>query len=243
MRIVAIDAGNSRIKWGVWEDEWSSRSEVPTAEVGMLADALDRLAPPIAIHACSVAGPAVRNWLDAWARSRGIALHWLASSRERCGVRNAYREPTQLGADRWAALIAAWHLIRGAALVVNAGTAVTIDALCAQGAFRGGVIVPGLSLMTTSLASGTAGLPAAKGAFAQFPDNTDDAIATGALNAVCGAVDRMRSALLTSGAPAQVVLSGGAAPALEPHLEAPVLTVPYLVLEGLRIVASMEHGA
>ena len=126
MRIVAVDAGNSRIKWGVWEDEWSNQGTLPTAAIHRLAAVLESLPPPYAIYASSVAGMEVRNRLDAWAQQRDIEVHWLKSSRERCGVRNAYREPTQLGSDRWAALIAAWHLLRGAALVVNAGTAVTI---------------------------------------------------------------------------------------------------------------------
>jgi type III pantothenate kinase len=243
MRIIAVDAGNSRIKWGVWEDEWSNQGSVPTAQIDTLGEALNSL-PACAIHASSVAGPDVRRWLDTWAQQRGREVQWLASSRERCGVRNAYREPTQLGTDRWAGLIAAWHLVRGAALVVNAGTAVTVDALTAQGVFRGGVILPGLALMAGSLASGTAGLPRAHGAFAEFPDNTDDAIASGALLAVCGAIDRMRGALTQLGdEPPQIVLSGGAAPAIEAQLGRPAMKVPYLVLEGLRIVASAEHAA
>ena len=242
MRIVAVDAGNSRIKWGVWEDEWANQGSVPTAQIDTLADTLNSL-PPCAIHASSVAGAGVRRRLDTWAQQNGREVHWLTSSRERCGVRNAYREPTQLGTDRWAGLIAAWHLIGGAALVVNAGTAVTVDALTAQGVFRGGVILPGLALMASSLASGTAGLPRAQGAFAEFPDNTDDAIASGALLAVCGAIDRMCNALSRIGDEPQIVLSGGAAPAIEARLGRPVVNVPYLVLEGLRVVASAEHAA
>jgi type III pantothenate kinase len=175
--------------------------------------------------------------LDGWAALHGATVHWLSSAREQCGVRNSYREPTQLGADRWSGLIAAWHLVKGAALVVNAGTAVTIDALSSQGVFLGGVILPGLTLMSASLARATAGLPQTQGDYAAFPDNTADAIATGALLAVCGAIDRMRERLRISDAAPQIVLSGGAAPSIEARLEAAVLSVPNLVLEGLRIVA------
>jgi type III pantothenate kinase len=242
MRVIAVDAGNSRIKWGVWEDEWSSQGSTPTAHVDTLGAAWSTLPRGYAIYASSVAGPHVRTWLDEWARMRGIEVHWLASRQEQCGVRNAYREPGQLGTDRWASLIAAWHFVRGAALVVNAGTAVTIDALDSAGAFRGGVIVPGLDLMAGALVSGTAGLPAAPGAFAAFPDNTADAIASGALLAVCGAIDRMSNGLAGGGATPQIVLSGGAAVAVAARLGVPVLNVPYLVLEGLRIVAQSEHA-
>jgi len=242
MRVLAVDAGNSRIKWGVWEDEWSSQDATPTLQVDTLSAVWSSLLPAHAIFASSVAGPHVRTWLDEWARTHGMQVHWLVSRKEQCGVRNAYREPSQLGTDRWASLIAAWHFVRGAALVVNAGTAVTIDALDAEGVFRGGVILPGLALMASALASGTAGLPAAPGAFAVFPDNTADAIASGALLAVCGAIDRMSRALVESGATPQIVASGGTAAAVSARLGMPVLSVPYLVLEGLRIVAEAEHA-
>jgi type III pantothenate kinase len=128
-------------------------------------------------------------------------------------------------------------------VVVNAGTAVTIDALSADGVFRGGLIMPGVNLMTSALASGTAGLPHVQGVFSVFPDNTADAIASGAMLAVCGAIDRMRRALLKAGPAPQIVLSGGTAAAIEARLDAPVLILPYLVLEGLRIVAVTELAA
>jgi type III pantothenate kinase len=243
MLIVAVDAGNTRIKWGVWEAGWTRQDSVPTSQVEALGAEWNDLQPPDAIHASSVAAPRVREWLDAWARLRAIPVHWLSSRSEQCGVRNAYREPAQLGADRWASLIAAWHLIGAAAVVVNAGTAVTIDALSGQGVFRGGVILPGLTLMASALASGTAGLPRVQGAFVEFPDNTADAIETGAVHAVCGAIGRMRDVLASGGALPQLVLSGGAASAIEHRLEPPVLRVPYLVLEGLRIVADSGRAA
>lgn len=243
MRIVAVDAGNSSIKWGVWEDEWSSQGSMPTAQFDTLAAAWESVPLPYAIFASNVAGAQVRNSLDAWAAPRGIEVQWLASRREQCGVRSAYREPGQLGADRWASLIAAWHLVGGAALVVNAGTAVTIDALDREGVFHGGVIMPGLALMASALASGTAGLPHTRGTFAAFPDNTADAIASGALLAVCGAIDRMHSTLSALGTRPQIVLSGGAAPAIAAQLNAPTLSVPYLVLEGLRVVANAGLAA
>ncbi len=242
MRVLAVDAGNSRIKWGVWEDEWSTQGITATVQLDTLEAAWSSLLPCYAVYASNVAGPHVRSWLDEWAGARGIEVHWLTSRHEQCGVRNAYREPSQLGTDRWASLIAAWRIVRGAALVVNAGTAVTIDTLDSAGVFRGGVILPGLALMASALVSGTAGLPAAPGAFAVFPDNTADAIASGALVAVCGAIDRMSNALVESGATPQIVLSGGAAPAIAARLGMPVLNVPYLVLEGLRIVAEAEHA-
>ena len=242
MSILAVDAGNSRIKWGLWEGRWSRQDSVTTGEVPLLADAWAALTTPRYMIACSVAGAQVSEWLDAWAHSQGITLRWVTSQREQCGVRNRYREPAQLGADRWVALIAVRNLVEGAALVVNAGTAVTIDALTQEGEFLGGLIVPGLDLMADALTRGTAGLPGAGGAVAQFPGNTVDAIASGAMQSVCGAVERMERALAGRGAEPQILLSGGAARAILDHLGRPARVIPNLVLEGLRVIAADECG-
>ncbi|MEO8627578.1 MAG: type III pantothenate kinase, partial [Betaproteobacteria bacterium] len=194
------------------------------------------------VIACSVAGAHVCDWLEQWWRDRGDTLRWLTSQPEQCGVRNSYRDPHTLGADRWAALIAARHQVQGSALVVNAGTAITINALSIDGAFLGGLILPGLDLMAAALATGTARLPHAPGAFAVFPDNTADAIAAGAIHAVCGAIERIALAMAQIGNVPQLLLSGGGASTLQPHLAQPALVVPHLVLEGLRVVALDEYG-
>src|SRR5690349_5288723 len=243
MRMIALDAGNSRIKWGVWDAKWMHQDSLPTTSYAALFNAWDAVERPYAMFGSNVAGPQLRAGIDAWARALGIEIHWIVSRAQQCGVRNRYRDPAQLGTDRWASLIGAWALVHQAAVVVNAGTAVTIDALDDEGVFHGGVILPGLTLMASALASGTAGLADTPGAFAPFPNNTADAIATGALLAVCGAIDRMRCALSQSGYAVPIVLSEGAAPAFAPHLSAPVVRVHYSVLDGLRVIADDAHSA
>src|SRR4029077_13157335 len=111
-----------------------------------------------------------------------------------------------------------------------------------EGKFLGGLIVPGLDLMASVLARGTAGLPRAPGVIAQFPESTADAIASGAMQSVCGAIERMERALAERGAEPQILLSGGAAQAIRNHLGRPVRLVPNLVLEGLRWIAAEESG-
>jgi type III pantothenate kinase len=114
MPILAVDAGNTRIKWGLWEGQWLRQESVPTLEVPLLAAAWQELPAPRQLVACSVAGKRVGDWLDGWARAQGLAVRWVTSQREQCGVRNGYRSPAQLGADRWAGLIAArsWLSVR-----------------------------------------------------------------------------------------------------------------------------------
>ncbi len=242
MGILAVDAGNSRIKWGLWDGGWLRQDSVAKGDAPLLAVAWQALDKPRSVIASNVAGPEVSEWLDVWARSQGLAVRWVTSQPEQCGVSNGYLEPTQLGADRWAALVAARHLAGGAALAVNAGTAVTIDALTQEGEFLGGLIVPGLDLMAAALARGTAGLTRAAGAIAPFPGTTADAIASGAMQSVCGAIERMERALAERGSKPQILLSGGAAQAIRNHLGRPARLIPNLVLEGLRMIAVEEGG-
>jgi type III pantothenate kinase len=242
MSLLAVDAGNSRIKWGLWDGGWLRQDSVAKDDALLLAAAWQLFDTPRHVIASNVAGAHVSEWLNAWARSNGLVVRWVTSQPEQCGVSNGYREPAQLGADRWAALVAARHLAAGAALAVNAGTAVTIDALTQEGEFLGGLIVPGLDLMAAALARGTAELPRAPGVIAQFPGSTADAIASGAMQSVCGAIERMERALAERGTQPQILLSGGAAHAIRNHLGRPVRLVPNLVLEGLRRIATEESG-
>ena len=146
----------------------------------------------------NVAGEAMRVRVEAQLTRWRLTPEWLTATDAACGVTNRYARPAQLGADRWASLVAAWRrsnltdLFPPACIVVNAGTAVTIDALDSDGVFRGGLILPGIALMLQALAENTSGLRVATGAFREFPDNTADAIFSGAIQAVCGAIEQMR---------------------------------------------------
>ena len=135
----------------------------------------------------NVAGEAARVRLEAQLARWRIAPEWLTAGAAACGVQNRYARPAQLGADRWASLCAARRrsladdLFPPACVVVNAGTAVTVDALDADGVFRGGLILPGLRLMLRALAENTAALKVAPGEMRPFPDNTADALYSGAM--------------------------------------------------------------
>ena len=118
------------------------------------------------------------------------------------------------------------------------GTALTIDALNAEGVFLGGIIVPGLALMRGALNRGTAQLPLDAGAHQVFPCNTQDAISTGSIEACSGAVQRMHAQLWAqTAARPHCVASGGAIQAMAPHLPFPVTINDNLVLDGLREIA------
>ena len=236
--VLAIDAGNTRIKWGLHDgSRWRARAWVATAQAGRLKAAFTRLPRPHAIVISNVAGSSLREKLRQTLPA-APAPRWIRSAREGAGIRSSYAAPAQLGCDRWAALIGARRLFDGAAVVVNAGTALTVDALTADGVFAGGMIAPGVQLMRHALADHTAGLKLRPGRFSFFPDSTGDAIMSGAINASCGAIERMARFLEDAGqAPPLCVISGGAAALLAPHLNLEVKLVDNLVLEGLLTIA------
>ena len=239
MRILAIDAGNTRIKWG-WYDgvRWLRQSWVASAGADKLGAALAMVAPPDRIVISNVAGSAVRNSLAAALEPFRVEPCWIEGQARQCGVTSSYGDPAQLGSDRWAALIGAWHLFHGPCVVVNAGTTMTVDALSNDGVFLGGLIVPGVDMMRAALVENTAQLKLDEGRFTYFPDSTADAIMSGAINALAGSIERMLRLMQETGQIAPlVVLSGGAAALLEPQLNARVELVDNLVLEGLIRIA------
>ena len=239
MRILAIDAGNTRIKWGLHEDgSWRAQGWVATARAASLVRAWARLDRPDAIIVANVAGAPAAAALGRAARRFKRRVRYAKSVERQCGVRNSYDAPGQLGADRWGALIGAWSRHRGACLVVGAGTTLTVDALSADGVFLGGLIVAGADLMRSALARNTAQLRPRGGRFAFFPARTADAIESGAINALAGAIDRMRRYLREAGEdPVLTMLSGGHARMLSGHLNGSVELVDNLVLEGLICIA------
>lgn len=231
MKVLCLDCGNTRLKWGLREGgAWTAQGALALPRLAELSIEAER------IIACNVAGGTGRRAIEGFGDGLGIAVEWVRSQERQCGVVNGYERPQQLGVDRWAALIGARALHGGPALVVMAGTATTIDVLDGDGAFRGGLIVPGLTMMREALAAGTADLPDAAGEYRPLPRNTLDAIATGCLDATLGAIERVFARIV--GAPnALCLLSGGAAPAIAPHLNVATRTVENLVLEGVARIA------
>jgi len=183
----------------------------------------------------------------------GPSVNWLKPAANAYGLTNLYQPPESLGADRYAALIAAHHRCLGACVVVNVGTAMTVDMLTNEGHFLGGFIVLGPDLMRASLHGGTAGVkaaitasapaPAAHSCAAEWPTTPEPtttaiAVAQGIGYALSGGVmEACRRIQVAVGETPTVVLSGGARAALRPYLSGTVIETDELVLEGLAWVA------
>ncbi|MDH5633157.1 MAG: type III pantothenate kinase [Gammaproteobacteria bacterium] len=147
--MLLIDQGNSNIRWAVRDaDSWT------TGEGMGFVDSV--VAKPGRVLISSVAGDERRLELQSWLKSTwNIVPEWLEAKPSQLGVYNCYDEPGRLGVDRWLAVIAAYHLSTGAVLVVDAGTALTVDAVDKDGKMLGGAIFPGPGLIAASLGRGT----------------------------------------------------------------------------------------
>jgi type III pantothenate kinase len=232
VNLLAIDCGNTRLKWAVFSGETIAASgALSLAELGSLASRLPQPLPQRIVVA-NVAGQAAAMPIRAAIEGQGQRIRWVRGVREECGVVSRYLDPGQLGADRWAALIGARSLHVGACLVVMAGTATTIDLLDADGVFQGGLILPGPELMRRALTENTAQLGPEAGEPAELPRCTADAIAGGVLNAQLGAVERMFRHI-ESRPGACCIVSGGAAEPVFERLALPKRSEPNLVLIGV----------
>lgn len=240
MKLLLVDAGNTRIKWALADadapaGQWRDQGAAVHAELPELAARWAQLAATRALIS-NVAGTALRARIEA-ALPAGLGAEWFASTLERAGLRNGYREPGRLGCDRFAAAIGARALAPGEDLIVaTCGTATTVDAVSRDGRFVGGMILPGLALMASSLAANTAQLPqAGPGAAAPplFGDNTHDAIVSGCLSAQAGAIERAVAAHRATAC----IVSGGAAPYIAPALKIAHRVVDNIVLVGLQAAA------
>jgi len=245
MTFLAIDIGNTRLKWAQYASPQPgarllNHGAVFLETIDSLADKEWHALPaPGSMLGCVVAGEGVKRRVEEQLELWDVEPRWVASSAQACGVINSYDHPSRLGVDRWVALIGARHrvLAHGAArpaLVVMVGTAVTVDALDATGRFLGGLILPGFGLMLRALEMGTAGLKAPTGEAVEFPTNTSDALMSGGADAIAGAVERMHRKLLKRcGQEPALLMSGGAAVKLQSISDLPFETVETLIFDGL----------
>lgn len=235
-RRLLLDAGNTSLKWAVVEEgHWHATGRCDYADWSSLTAQLSAGADSFI---ASVASAAHEQQIAARLEAAGIPANWLAAEAGFGEVKNAYQDPRQLGVDRWMALIAARQHTCDAVLVVSVGTAMTVDALSAAGMFMGGVIVPGVRLMRQSLQEGTARIDDATGDWQAFPRATADAVQSGIVAALCGAIAQQHARLAeVAGSAPRCLLTGGDAETVLSHLRVPAEHVPALVLEGIDCVA------
>lgn len=250
MTFLALDVGNTRLKWAHYA--------APAAGSPLLAhgavflENIDKLADeewcdlpaPSLILGCIVAGDAVKRRVEEQMEFWDVAPRWVVPSAQEAGVTNGYDHPARLGADRWVAMIGARQrlLARGIkkpCVVVMVGTAVTVEAIDASGKFLGGIILPGHGIMLRALESGTAGLHVPTGEVKDFPTNTSDALTSGGTFAIAGAVQRMvENTTRHCGEAPACIMTGGAGWKMGPSMSVKFELVEGLIFDGLLEIAS-----
>jgi type III pantothenate kinase len=253
LTFLAIDIGNTRLKWAQYAS--------PQPGAGLLAhgavflETIDELAegawrqitPPTSMLGCNVAGDAIRRRVEEQLELWDVTPRWVVPTARDAGVTNGYDHPARLGADRWVALIGARAHLRARApegasrpvLVVMIGTAVTVDALDVHGHFLGGIILPGHGIMLRALESGTAGLRVPTGEVRPFPSNTSDALTSGGTYAITGAIERMHRHLAARcGQRPATLITGGAGWKVAPFLDVEHELVESLIFDGLLALQS-----
>jgi type III pantothenate kinase len=260
MTLLAIDVGNTRLKWAIYSHARPGAELLASGaefleHIEALADGAWAQVPahaaPSKMIGCIVAGDALRQRVQEQVLERwDLHAQWVLSSQQEAGLVNGYDHPLRLGADRWVAMIGAWHrmLSKHAAspkpmVVVMVGTAVTVEAIGVQhspdgrvqGKFLGGFILPGHGIMLKALESGTAGLHVPTGEVREFPTNTSDALTSGGTYAIAGAVRRMRHHVQNRcGQDPVLYMTGGAGWKMHPWLGLDdVELVDNLIFDGL----------
>ena len=248
MSFLALDVGNTRLKWGLYDRPEPGATLLQSGAVFL--ENIDHLAEqewknlpqPDHMLGCVVAGEAIRRRVEEQMEIWDIPARWVVPSAAEAGVTNGYDHPTRLGADRWVAMIGAYarmkQLTRGGAprplVLVMVGTAVTVEALDAQGHFLGGFILPGHGIMLRALESGTAGLRVPTGEVRPFPTNTSDALTSGGTFAIAGAVERMvQHVRRHCDAEPLNIMTGGAGWKMLPSMGIQVDLVESLIFDGL----------
>jgi type III pantothenate kinase len=255
MSLLALDVGNTRLKWALYDSPQPSATLL--AQGAEFLENIDKLAEgawselpePSHILGCIVAGDAIRRRVSTQLEQWEASPQWVVASGYEEGLTNGYDHPSRLGADRWVAMIGALQRVLARAehkpiVVVMVGTAVTVEAIDADGKFLGGFIIPGHGIMLRALESGTAGLHVPTGDVVDFPTNTSDALTSGGTFAIAGAVERMIQHVTNHcGATPVCIMTGGAGWKMAPSMSVPFELVESLIFDGLLEIAKSRFAS
>ena len=244
--ILLVDIGNARIKWALQEEgDWKTGEPLQRlnkAFKDIARPAWKDLQIPERVIVSNVAGEEYRRSVQTWIRRRWkVTPEFLPVVEQQCGVSNAYSVPQRLGADRWASLLAVHAHYKGPAIVIDCGTAITIDAIAADGTHLGGLIVPGMELMISALKGQAPGIQmedADNQEISLLGRSTESAVSGGVLYTAIALIERVFIDLQGElGDRTRLLLTGGDATRILPLLGSQPEYVPDLVLKGLAVYA------
>jgi bifunctional enzyme birA/coaX len=212
-RFLLLDGGNSQLKWAwVESGTFSEVGRAPYRDLTQLGEEWLQFADEdVKIVGCAVCGSVKKAMVE---EQLTRPVEWLSSMPQALGIRNHYRRPEEHGSDRWFNALGSRRFTQNACVVVSCGTAITTDALTEDNHYLGGTIMPGFHLMKEAMALKTANLNRPIGKVYPFPTTTPNAIASGMMDAVCGALMMMHGRLKDKtgeGKPVDIIITGGGA--------------------------------
>ena len=212
-RFLLLDGGNSQLKWAWVENgTFSEVGRAPYRNLTQLGEEWLQFADEdVKIVGCAVCGSVKKAMVE---EQLTRPVEWLSSMPQALGIRNHYRRPEEHGSDRWFNALGSRRFTQNACVVVSCGTAITTDALTEDNHYLGGTIMPGFHLMKEAMALKTANLNRPIGKVYPFPTTTPNAIASGMMDAVCGALMMMHGRLKDKtgeGKPVDIIITGGGA--------------------------------
>jgi type III pantothenate kinase len=244
--ILLIDIGNTRIKWAHFQTKLSNLGSTTYKKENLLQllNSFWKSFPrPTAVYIANVGSPDLEPTITNWVTQNWQSpTHIIKSSASAGGVTNGYTNPTQLGVDRWLAILAAHHSFTGNVCVFDCGTAMTMDLVNAAGVYQGGLIFPGLSLMQTSLIKNTAACSITESNKLTIENqlvakDTQNAILLGSLQAALSIIKNQTERFHKEfHLQPTFIITGGDAETLLPHLPPTFKYIPSLVLQGLSLL-------
>jgi len=254
--MLAVDIGNSRLKWAVFCGEKiqhygvfaynENNFEAVLNESG-LAGLLKQ------VHVSCVANEKIKAVFIHWLQRHACTdFEFAATAIQQCGVLNSYSDPAKMGVDRWMAMIAAYQLHKSgkqsAICIIDCGTAITFDVLNGKGSHVGGLIMPGYQTMTTSLGLTTGNIQATESSELNAALNiglgvsTSEGVSKGCAQIISGGVMSIMAEVADSiNEKMDYVLTGGDGEWLAELIQQKVIMEvkqqvkfePFLVLQGL----------
>ena len=243
--MLLIDIGNTRVKWAICRDgEWSNHSVAHHQDfTNVLSQS--SLNWPNSINSawvCNVGSETILHTVqNQLTKELGISVNQAQVKRSFAGLKNDYKNLSSLGVDRWVAAIGARSIQpSGDLIVIDVGTAVTIDYVSNNNVFEGGAILPGMKLMHDSLVGHTENISSELSDITQvLGKDTQECVNSGIGYGLVGGIERvineMQKSITTK--PNIVITGGGMQPVvtLSPlHF----IKEPNLVLIGLAEIAN-----
>ena len=249
--ILLVDVGNSSVKWSLADSSGSNDLSVMSQQIypekisaSFFIECWDSLDKPETVIVSCVANKQV--WLaleQACDQLWTIKAKKINSIKEGAGLVNAYLVPSDLGSDRWCAMIGALHELDSDFIVVSCGSAITIDIVKSSGKHMGGYILPGLVMMKKSLGTYTAGVKVdlTLSRSALTPANTTTGCVDSAVYlSVVKLIEAVFEQQAKQGKSVQCVLAGGDAQLVAEFLSIEYVMMPDIVLRGLAVIASTD---